>query len=160
MPDQGAQLKMTIFAISLLMRRPWRHAATVGCGSYRICACSRESCCVQGRAEATVSSRQAVIFCSTCGARHGLWAFLGGAPTGVQPCWAPGSPLPPPLRTSGSARGAPRGIAADAGPSSAAAKAPARGGDAAAAAGEHWGVTRPLRLPVSLVPVRSIICSL
>lgn len=29
---------------------------------------------------AEVSSRQAVIYCTMCGAKHGLWTFLGGSP--------------------------------------------------------------------------------
>ena len=81
-----------------------------------------------------------MVYCATCGARHGLWAFLGGAPTAVQPCWTPGSPLPPSLNTPGSARAAPQRNAADAGLTSAAAKAQVADIDVAAAAGEWRGL--------------------
>jgi len=65
------------------------------------CSCPRAchvctSCiplCLQ--AQPLVSARQAVIFCPTCGARHGLWTFLGGQATAVKSCWPAGSPLPP-----------------------------------------------------------------
>ena len=84
-----------------------------------------------------VSTRQAVIFCPTCGARHGLWTFLGGRATAVEPRWPAGSPLPPLLGGAfPCARGAAQRGDLDPAAHSAPPKARALGGDGVAVAGE------------------------
>ncbi len=68
------------------------NAASIGLCTCHVCI----SCTpVRLQGQPQVSARQAVIFCPTCGARHGLWTFLGGQATAVKPRWPVGSPLPP-----------------------------------------------------------------
>ena len=96
------------------------------------------------------SARQAVIFCATCGVRHGLWTFLGGPRTAVHPRWPAGSPLPPILSASRRGNGAGLRRPVDPEPRSAPAKSRALGSDAAATAGGRCGVQHAILVSSSL----------